>query len=606
VSIRYPIKRKLFSEFTASVRKDETLWLIDHNASGIVTSGGAVTAWTNSGTGGSAYDMDVLLGTGGLRRHDSGAVLLDGVSGSYVSTPDSPAASVTGDITLIAYAALDDWTPPTDDRVLVSKWNFTGSTQSYFLRVSLTTGKIELSTSTTGANSTTSSSSIAPNFIDGSGHWVRVTLDISANTANYYTSDDAPTTAYDAITWTQLGDPDVAHFTASIFDSTAPVEIGSRNAGDVERLSGQVFRACVIASTDPTATPSVDFDARLAGLTAGAGDTFFGAEMLTPSARTINATDWTRGGSGFITDNGDGTVTLSDTDNGGSVAAWVNDNIVANDSTKIKLTVTIKEGTALETDIRLTYTGGTTVSAQYRYTWATGVLSTISAGVSGEAAVNSDGSVTVTVVAQNNSTGNTTCTPRLYPATSLGSTQGSTIFYNNVSLQAEWTLNGGAKIQNSGQAVVQAGGVGGIETTVAPANIPTPMTMFMVGKADLLNGGVFTAARNDSSAGPFIQATIATFNFNAGSVITKTSDTGFHLHTVRHNGDATTSYQIDSGTPVVGDAGAEPYNFGTFFSDLAAGSKLTGSMGRFVLKADTTNSLITERVQQQLKRKHGL
>jgi hypothetical protein len=51
----------------------------------------------------------------------------------------------------------------------------------------------------------------------------------------------------------------------------------------------------------------------------------------------------------------------------------------------------------------------------------------------------------------------------------------------------------------------------------------------------------------------------------------------------RHNGDATTSYQIDSGTPVVGDAGAEPYNFGTFFSDLAAGSNLTGSMGRFLL-----------------------
>jgi hypothetical protein len=72
--------------------------------------------------------------------------------------------------------------------------------------------------------------------------------------------------------------------------------------------------------------------------------------------------------------------------------------------------------------------------------------------------------------------------------------------------------------------------------------------------------------------------------FDAGFPITHTSDADLHLHTVRHNGDATTSYQIDSGTPVVGDAGAEEYNFGTFFCNtVATGSYLTGSMGRFLL-----------------------
>ena len=664
------------------------------------------------------YDMDVLLGTGGLRRHDSGAVLLNGVSGSYVSAPDSPANSITGDCILYGYVQPVDNTP-TDRNTIIGKWDDAGgNNRSYLFNVdNNVTGTLEVILSTDGVASSVKSSTVAVPYADGVGYWAFAVIDINSS-IKFYTASLPSTagvsTAFAAAA--QLG-ATVTGIASVIYDGPAVLEVGSYNTGTTANLNGQIHRAGIIngilpqglefgeeiipdpsfdtwtspsapdgwvaSGTDannyveqvtdglrmvsdgtytdisiadglvvgaeynyritvdsvadaaaiagfggtfqslnaattytgtftaasapitlarqgatgavdivisefsvkPTAALAVDFNPALAGRSATGldSDKFFGAEMLKPSARTINETDWTRGGSGFITDNGDGTVTLSDTDNGGSVAAWVNDNIVANDSTKIKLTVTIKEGTALETDIRLTYTGGTTVSAQYRYTWATGVLSTISAGVSGEAAVNSDGSVTVTVVAQNNSTGNTTCTPRLYPATSLGSTQGSTIFYNNVSLQAEWTLNGGAKIQNSGQAVVQAGGVGGIETTVAPANIPTPMTMFMVGKADLLNGGVFTAARNDSSAGPFIQATIATFNFNAGSVITKTSDTGFHLHTVRHNGDATTSYQIDSGTPVVGDAGAEPYNFGTFFSDLAAGSKLTGSMGRFLL-----------------------
>jgi hypothetical protein len=159
----------------------------------------------------------------------------------------------------------------------------------------------------------------------------------------------------------------------------------------------------------------------------------------------------------------------------------------------------------------------------------------------------------------------------------------------------------------NGLPAVQASGVGGIETTVAPANIPTPMTMFMVGKADLLNNGIFYSARSDFGSAPYILAGPTVFSFNAGSNLTSTPDTDLHLHTVRHNGDATTSYQIDSNPPVIGNAGTEPFNFGSFLiGPSGASNQLTGSMGRFVLKADTTNSLITERVQQQLKRKYGL
>jgi hypothetical protein len=253
----------------------------DYNAT-TMTSGGATWTLNNGAIIRDPYDMDVLLGTGGLRRHDSGAVLLDGVSGSYVSTPDSAAASVTGNITLIAYAALNDWTPPTDDRTLIGKYEAGGAQASYIFRVDITTGQLEIVTSFNGLALVISKSTVAPAFTDGTGHWCRVSISIANNTANFYTSDDARTTELDAISWTLLGDPDVAHVQSGIFDSTSLVTVGAiGNAGNSDNVSGQIYRACVIASTDPTATPSVDFDARLAGLTAGAGDTFVSADGAT-------------------------------------------------------------------------------------------------------------------------------------------------------------------------------------------------------------------------------------------------------------------------------------------------------------------------------------
>jgi len=336
-------------------------------------------------------------------------------------------------------------------------------------------------------------------------------------------------------------------------------------------------------SVKPTAALAVDFNPRLAGLTAGAGDTFFGAEMLSPSARTINATDWTLLGTGSLTDNGDGTITLDDQDAAGFRYSIRTPLQVLPPNTPVVFSGTFSQGTAAEMRIVVISTG---VGAQYSggaYVWATGALEDQTNTYGAMSFVdNGDGTVTFTVPLTPNN-GNTSYYAEINPAGADASTTGSVIVHGEVSLQAEWTLNGGAKIQNSGQAVVQAGGVGGIETTVAPPNIPTPMTMFMVGKADLLNGGHFFNARDNSNAGPFLQATATVFNFNATSAIQRTSDTDLHLHTVRHNGDATTSYQVDNDTPVVGDAGAEQYNFGTFFANLAGTSNLTGSMGRFLL-----------------------
>jgi hypothetical protein len=415
-----------------------------------MTSGGVTWTLNSGAIIRDEYDMDVLLGTGGLRRHDSGALLLDGVSGSYAYTPDSVAASITGDITMIAYAALDDWTPPVDDRTLVAKWEDTQL--SYMFRVDINTGKLEVITSANPPN-VISQSTVATGFTDGTGHWVRATVNLAANTANFYTSEDAPTTAYSDITWTLLGDADVAHVQTAIYNGTARVTIGAlTDAGTTDMVNGQIYRAAVIAGLDPTATPAVDFNPALAGRNAGSGDTF----------------------------------------------------------------------------------------------------------------VSTDG--------------------------------------------ATYTLAGDAKIQNSGRAEVRAKGVGGIETTVAPANVPVPMTIFMVGKADLLNGGAFFVSRDNPSAGPYMQVTATQFQFNAGTnIVGGTSDTDSHLHIARHNGDATTSYQIDSNTAVVGNAGTEEYNFGTFFASVSGTvSYITGSMGRFVLFDSALSDADVKLIRERLLLEHGI
>jgi hypothetical protein len=547
-----------------------------------------VTTWTlnNGAIIRDPYDMDVLLGTGGLRRHDSGALLLDGVSGSYVSTPDSPAASVTGDCILYGYVQPVDNTP-TGNQTIISKLVGSGNQRTFVFEIDSapTTGLLQLIACQDGITTSAYPSTVVTGIADGVGYWAFAVLDVGTN-VTFYTSLSSPSvspaTAYAAAT--QLGTAVTVTQTA-LFDGTAPIEIGGYVSGAAGTVfNGQIHRAGIIAGLDPTVTPSVDFDARLAGLTAGAGDKFFGAEMLKPSARTINASDWTEVGTGSITDNGDGTVTVDDQDATAFRYSVRTPLQVLPPNTPVVFSGTFSQGTAAEMRIVVVSTGVGSQFSGGAYVWATGALEDQTTTYGAMSFVdNGDGTVTFTVPLTPNN-GNTSYYADIIPAGADASTTGSVIVHGEVSLQSEWTLNGGAKIQNSGQAVVQARGVGGIETTVAPVNIPTPMTMFMVGKADLLNAGIFNNARDNSTAGPFIRATESDFIFDAGFPITHTSDADLHLHTVRHNGDATTSYQIDSGTPVVGDAGAEEYNFGTFFCNtVATGSYLTGSMGRFLL-----------------------
>jgi len=59
--------------------------------------------------------------------------------------------------------------------------------------------------------------------------------------------------------------------------------------------------------------------------------------------------------------------------------------------------------------------------------------------------------------------------------------------------------------------------------------------------------------------------------------------TGLHLFTIQNNGDNTTSIQLDDNTPVVDDAGAETYGFGTSFANVSGTNTLNGSQAERII-----------------------
>ena len=101
-------------------------------------------------------------------RVDNRALNLPGTSGSYASTPDSPAVSVTGDLDLRVRVSMNDWTPDSS-QTLIAKQTLlvpnTGAQASYAwvmgLDVSGLTGKPRLFVSLDGQNYLTASGSVA-------------------------------------------------------------------------------------------------------------------------------------------------------------------------------------------------------------------------------------------------------------------------------------------------------------------------------------------------------------------------------------------------------------------------------------------------------------
>jgi len=258
--------------------------LVNLNGDNVVTAAGAVTEMTNIGTGGAAYDLDVVAGTGAnLKPHPSGSCLLYGASGDYLSTPNAVANQITGNIDIRGDLTLDDWTSGTTQMIVAKDVT---TQRAYRLGVT-STGTLELGVSASAGNITFVYSTVGVGFADGTRHWVRATVDVdngaSGWDATFYTSEDG-------IAWTQLGDVVTTATAIAITAATSNVQIGALNVTQ-QRVLGSVHTVKVYNGIDGTL--AVDFNAADAG---NLGATSF--------ASSTTGETWTLNGNTFIQNTG--------------------------------------------------------------------------------------------------------------------------------------------------------------------------------------------------------------------------------------------------------------------------------------------------------------
>lgn len=196
--------------------------------------GNSVTGVIGGGYAGDGYAQDPYAGPDGQEPAGPGThtvadgLVLPGTSGNYVDTPDSAPLSITGDITVIARVLATDWTPGTASDI-VAKWTSAGNQRSYRLRIN-TTGALIFSH--TGDGSTiVDVLSTNPAFVDGSDHWIKAERTSASGSVSFFQGTDG-------VNWTLISTN--AGTAGAIFDSTAPLEIGSQDAGTANLLAGTV------------------------------------------------------------------------------------------------------------------------------------------------------------------------------------------------------------------------------------------------------------------------------------------------------------------------------------------------------------------------------
>lgn len=210
-------------------------------------------------------------------------LVLPGTSGNYASTPDTGVLDVLGDIDLRADLSMTDWTPAANS-TLISKRGAAGQ-RSYLFQV-LTTGVLSLTWSADGTATITDNSTVAPTVTDGERLAVRVTLDVNngaaGHTTTFYT---APTMTG---TFTQLGSTVITAGTTSIFNSTAPAEVGTFNGGASDILAGTVHSVEIRDGIAGTVVANPDFAAQASATTSfadAAGRTW----TVNGTARTVGS-----------------------------------------------------------------------------------------------------------------------------------------------------------------------------------------------------------------------------------------------------------------------------------------------------------------------------
>jgi len=274
---------------------------------------------------------------------------LPGTAGSYFSTPDSAANSITGDIDIRVKVAMNDWSPGGYDN-LVSK--FVGGNYDYSLQFdSGTGGRLFF----VGNNGAWYMNSAVTGFVDGTTHWVRATRSASTGTVAFYTSDDG-------VSWEVLANNSGITPAGNLQDIVASLGIGGNSSGPTP-LAGKVYQAQVYNGINGTLAVNFNSDDYASGATWTAsttGETWtvngaasiawpwvFDGTMIEAAAtnlvtdvRDMTTVNWTRGATITVALTGtgaDGTANSCSRLTGGAVAATnrASQTLVAAASTRV-------------------------------------------------------------------------------------------------------------------------------------------------------------------------------------------------------------------------------------------------------------------------------
>ena len=172
-----------------------------------------------------SYDAPTVIQYGTL---GDAYISLPSGTGNYISTPDNASLQITGDMDIQAkinggyYGA---------NIAIVSQFGSLGQ-RGYDFGLD-GAGHLFLWWSSDGtANTYVTSSAIVP-VTNGQDLWVMVRFDVDNGSGG---STVAFNTSFDGLTWNQLGTLIVTAGVTTIFNSTVPLEIGSRSGGTTENF----------------------------------------------------------------------------------------------------------------------------------------------------------------------------------------------------------------------------------------------------------------------------------------------------------------------------------------------------------------------------------
>lgn len=186
-------------------------------------------------------------------------------AGDYASSPDTSAVSLTDDQSIAVRVMPDNWLRA-DTQTLFAKYYSAGNQRSiWFNSISGSSGLgVSLSSNGTAFSTYASTASMA---VAGASlivpTWVRADIDFTGSVVRFYFSE-TDTNTLASVVWTQVGVA-VAITQLSAFDSSAPIEIGLREASSTSELVGRVYRVVLL---DGGISGTVVFDADFTDLTA--------------------------------------------------------------------------------------------------------------------------------------------------------------------------------------------------------------------------------------------------------------------------------------------------------------------------------------------------